>query len=248
MSTKVAEPGFLTATKSRVVFVEGKDEGQFFSALARYLELPDEIQFIDVGGKDNLRPMIRALKDRSEWAEVVTSVGVVRDADNDPRAAFQSICDALQSAGLARPTAPLKPAGSSPQVMAMVLPDIETPGMLEDLCLRSVESDRAMTCVDEYFCCLEQRLEQLPQNPSKARVQAFLASREVLEEAHFDLLQECVKGLLSELPDSRSLSRIHTFLASRYKSALNLGLAAQAKYWPLDNPAFAEVRRFLSTL
>jgi hypothetical protein len=120
--------------------------------------------------------------------------------------------------------------------------------MLEDLCLESVSEDPAMLCVDEYFRCLEERLEMLPRNPSKARVRGFLASMEWLEEAHFEYLQRRLGEYLPELPDAPSVAKTHTFLASRYKPDLDMGIAAQAGYWRFDHPAFEQAKRFLSTL
>lgn len=49
--------------------------------------------------------------------------------------------------------------------------------MLEDLCLQSVAGDPAMDCVEEYFGCL-QKAGVSPRNLPKAKMQAFLASRE----------------------------------------------------------------------
>lgn len=51
--------------------------------------------------------------------------------------------------------------------------------MLEDLCLKAVENDPAMNCVDEYFRCLgDQNIVQKQVAMPKARLHAFLASRE----------------------------------------------------------------------
>ena len=163
-------------TGPKVLIVEGEDEKRLFSELIAYLNLPD-IEIRDIGGKTKFRRNIRALAITSGF-DMVASVGVIRDADDNPAGAFQSVCDALQDAGLARPTEPLQPVGDSPRITVMILPDGETSGMLEDLCLESVEEDPAMRCVDEYFKCLQERLEGLPRNLSKAKVHAFLASRE----------------------------------------------------------------------
>ncbi len=232
-------------TESKVLAVEGKDEEKLFSALRAYLNLPN-IEIRELGGRYSFRAKISALKATSGFAEKVTSLGVVRDADENPAGAFQSVCDALEKASLPRPTAPLQPVGDAPQVM--ILPDGETPGMLEDLCLRSVAEDPAMPCVDEYFRCLEERLEELPKNPSKAQVRAFLASREWLEEAHFEYLQRLMEEYLTEFPGAPSVAKAHAFLASRYKPDLDLGIAAKEGYWRFDHPAFAQVKQFLKTL
>lgn len=51
--------------------------------------------------------------------------------------------------------------------------------MLEDLCLAAVADDPAMNCVDEYFSCLgEQNVSLRESAIPKARLHAFLASRE----------------------------------------------------------------------
>ena len=235
-----------TITKPKLLLVEGKDEVELFSKLIADLDLVD-IEVRDVKGKTRFRDRLEVLIE-GPGHEIITSVGIIRDADKNPAGAFESICGALEDVGLPRPTAPLQPAGDAPQVMVMILPDGETPGMLEDLCLESVSEDPAMLCVDEYFRCLEERLEMLPRNPSKARVRAFLASMEWLEEAHFEYLQGRLGEYLPELPDAPSVAKTHTFLASRYKPDLDMGIAAQAGYWRFDHPAFEQAKRFLSTL
>ena len=163
-------------TKFKVLIVEGEEERRVFSALIDHLNLPD-IEIRDIGGKTKFHTNVRTLKITPGFHRV-TSIGVIRDADDDPDGAFQSVCAALQNAGFARPKKPLQPVGCLPQVVVMILPDGETPGMLEDLCLKSVKEDPAMRCVDEYFECLQERDGRLPSNLSKARVHAFLASRE----------------------------------------------------------------------
>lgn len=52
--------------------------------------------------------------------------------------------------------------------------------MIEDVCLDSVKTDPAMECVDLYFECISQAEMQGPREVwmSKARVHAFLASRD----------------------------------------------------------------------
>lgn len=162
--------------QSNVLVVEGKEEVFFFEALIKHLGLQN-IQIMDMKGKTRLRARLKALASSPRFADVI-SLGVVRDANKDPIAAFQSVRDALQAVGLAAPERPLVPAGHSPQVMVMILPEEGAPGMLEDLCLRAVVQDPAMLCVEQYFQCLQQQGLSLPHNTSKAKVQVFLASRE----------------------------------------------------------------------
>jgi hypothetical protein len=106
----------------------------------------------------------------------VVSLGIVRDTETSGPASFQSVCNALQTANLPVPTQPLSSEGSKPRVSILLLPDADTPGMLETLCLRSVATDPVIPCVDQYFQCLRE-VGVIPNNIHKAKVQAFLASR-----------------------------------------------------------------------
>jgi hypothetical protein len=49
--------------------------------------------------------------------------------------------------------------------------------MLETLCMRSVDKDPVISCLDEYFACAEKALARPSANIAKARVHAFLATR-----------------------------------------------------------------------
>lgn len=162
-------------TEPNVLAVEGKEEELFFGALIRNLGLR-RIQIMDIAGKTNLRPRLKALASTPGFAKVM-SLGVVRDANADPHAAFESVRGALQAANLPAPARPLVSVGNNPRVAVMILPGDDAPGALEDLCLRSVTQDPAMRCVEEYFQCLEGQGLTPPNNAPKARVQVFLGSR-----------------------------------------------------------------------
>lgn len=135
-------------------------------------------QVQDFRGKDELPSFLKALKATPGFAQV-TSLGIIRDAEDDPKAAFQSVCSALTHADLGVPKQPGVFVGDSLRIGVMILPDTATEGMLETLCLRSVVDDPAMPCIERYFTCIQERLpsKELPRVIEKARVQAFLASR-----------------------------------------------------------------------
>lgn len=173
MSTiKIEQPNILV--------VEGKDEELFFGALIKHLGL-ESFQILPIGGKDKLQQSLQALAKASGFHEVAF-LGIVRDADADPEASFQSVKKALQNANLPAPEHPEVTVGEKPRVAVLILPEARERGTLEDLCLKAVEQDPAMSCVEQYFQCLDQiqRLDQKglsPDNISKAKVQVFLASR-----------------------------------------------------------------------
>ncbi|MCS7137246.1 MAG: DUF3226 domain-containing protein [Deltaproteobacteria bacterium] len=161
--------------KTRVLVVEGRDEEMFFGAFVEYLGLQN-VQILPIGGKKKLRRNLKALVSSPNFFKVV-SLGIIIDANLDPKGAFQSVRDALRSVNLPAPDHPIIPAGKKPRVAVLILPEENKPGMLEDLCLRAIEQDPAMVCVKQYFQCLKQQGLSPPDNISKAKVQVFLASR-----------------------------------------------------------------------
>lgn len=168
-----------TINARTLLIVEGSEDERFFGALVTHLGLRN-LQVMGIGGKDSIRRRVRTLT-VSPGFSMVVSMGIVRDADDNPGAAFESVCGALRDAGLSVPTQPGTIAGESPAVSVLILPGDNSCGMLEDLCLRAVAEDPAVPCVEQYIECLQKRQQDgcsFPRNQSKARVQMFLASRE----------------------------------------------------------------------
>lgn len=184
------QPAIPPIEKSSVLVVEGEQDRFFFEAFIRNLSL-ENIQVLGIGGKTTLSSRLITLAQRSGFSDTVTSLGIVRDADDNPKGAFQSVCSALKAAELSVPRRPLSTVGSTPRVTVMILPDANSTGMLEDVCLKAVENETAMSCVNEFFECLLQQGLSLPKNASKARIQVYLAAL----EAELRLGEAAQKGL-----------------------------------------------------
>lgn len=161
----------------RLLVVEGKDDQSFFEALIEDAGLPG-FQVLPIGGKTMLRGYLKALTRLPKFGSLVTHLVVVRDADDNPQGAFQSVCGSLRDADLPVPDSPyvLQGRPNSPVVAIVILPG-DTPGALEDICLESVRDHRIMPCIDEFFDCLGGIGGQRATHLSKARVQVFLASK-----------------------------------------------------------------------
>ena len=170
-------PQYREINKAKQLLVEGNDADYFFTVFLEELGLT-EIQVQNYGGIDELRGFLKQFSIAPGFWDRVESLGLVRDAEKNPKGAFQSVSGALGAAGLPKPKSPLEITTNQPHTSVLILPDAKTKGMLESVCLRSVANDSAMSCVDEYFRCLKDKLNSLPKNKEKARVQAFLASRE----------------------------------------------------------------------
>jgi hypothetical protein len=172
------QPGTPQISKSVVLVVEGHDDEYFFNALLRHRGIAG-VQVVPIEGKPSYKEKIRMVTISPGFARRVASLGLVRDADGDPAATIASMQGAVAAAGLQAPPRALVAAHGNPRVTLMVLPGAGQKGALEDLCLCAVNTQPAMGCVDEYFECLRKRGVPLPNQMSKAKVLAFLASREL---------------------------------------------------------------------
>ena len=160
----------------------GNDDLQGFdrvrNAILSRLE-PSEIEIKDFGGNDELRDYLGAVWSAPGARTTIEAIGIIRDAETDAETALRSVSRAIRAIGLNPPDSPLQVVGNRPRIGILILPPGEHCGMLEDVCLSAVHDDPAMQCVEEYFTCVQESVEYWPnRNPSKARVQAFLASRE----------------------------------------------------------------------
>ncbi len=163
-----------TIVKPRLLVGEGDDEVAFFQALIASLNI-DDIQVEKSGGKDRLPLYLKELP-RRPGVERVVALGVTRDADLDCADGFAKVCGALNASGFGFPSAPGQIQSGLLRVGVFIMPDNQRPGMLEDLCLDSVATDPALSCVDEFFRCVAKVAARQPGNLAKARIQAWLAS------------------------------------------------------------------------
>jgi hypothetical protein len=213
----------LKIDQPRLLMVEGMDEVYFFEALLAHLNIMG-IQVWDSGGKDQFPNRFRAAYNDMDK---VRAYAVIRDADKDLDAAFQSVVGVLRELGEPIPDRTgtfVDRAGQSRKVGVLILPgNGARTGMLESLCLESVGNHRAMPCVQAFMNCIEAVLPKIsasesaevggpwfPKNPAKAKSLAFLAAMH--EESH------------------------------------RVGEAAKKKYWDFDHTCMEELKRFLREL
>lgn len=162
--------------KPKLLVVEGKDDECFFCALVESLGI-DNIQVAGVGGKNQFRSQLQAIVKDDDFKNVI-SLGVIRDANSSPNDAFKSVRGVLNAVGLTAPKRPLISTKGRPKVTVMIIPSFVKGGALEDLCLESIVDNPALTCVNQYFECLDSQDIDLPKDLSKAKIRVFLSSRE----------------------------------------------------------------------
>jgi hypothetical protein len=162
-------------SEQKFVFCEGGDDVAVIKCVAQSNHIPDLIvePFL---GKNRLRNFLRGVQQRPEFAQnKVASIAIIRDADENATAAFQSVRDALLTNGFAAPEASGTITGEPVKVGVLIIGSDEGNGMLEDLCLKSVSDRPEFACVDEFFRCVAEKSER-KHFSSKAKVRAWMAS------------------------------------------------------------------------
>lgn len=245
----VAKSARLTPiTQPRLLIVEGDDEVNFFQSFLDYLGI-DDVQIQALGGIRQFRTKFKAVVSARGFSEV-QSLAVVRDADKNAQAAFQSIRSVLQTNGLSPSNSPGVSGNTLPKVTIHIIPNNQDDGMLENLCLESVADDPAMSCVHDFIGCISGKFDNIPHEEAKATVRTYLTSWGLSEEYYFETISHHMSTLtedaLEEIYHSPSL-QVNLFLASRYKPSLRLGEAARKRYWPFDHSAFRSIGDLLKS-
>lgn len=171
--------GKIEIKAARLLLVEGNDDQNLFQKLIEDIGL-DGIQVISMKGKENFRiPNLKSIIKTPGFREV-KSLGIVLDADENADDTFNSICTILRGCGLPEPARPLEIISASLKVGVLVVPPGATQGEIEDLCLAAIKEYNELECIENYFSCLKGKLplDKYPKDLSKAKIQAFLASRE----------------------------------------------------------------------
>jgi hypothetical protein len=166
--------------KNKVLLVEGMDEvnvlNQFFKAIPLVYAI-QIIPYLNIPEFDNF---MRAFRKRQNYS-IVESIGILRDADENAEAAFQSVQDALVKAEFEKPEEPLKSYGSKPKISVMILPDNKNKGALESLLLQTVEKKDEIICVEKFIECLKEKQllkSEFTSRIAKAKLHAYIASKE----------------------------------------------------------------------
>jgi hypothetical protein len=193
--------------RPKLLIGEGKDEVQIFGALLGHLGIND-VSVEDYGGKNKLAAYLDTLRVRPGFADL-QSLGVTRDADTNAMDAFTSVSNCLSQREFVSPASSGNVEPGTPRVGIMIMPDGQTPGMLEDLCLAALQADPSMRCIEEYFECVITTKGKSPDQIAKARVHAWLAAQ---DPPDMRLGIAVKKGLIGW--DKSSFDQLKTFLGA----------------------------------
>ena len=157
----------------KFVFCEGKSDQSVIRSLAKHLNL--DIKIESTGGKNNLPNFLKSLQTRPDFAQQkVAAMAILRDADQDAIAAFQSVQDHLRQNSFPVPEANGTFSHSALRVGTFIV-GVDGRGMIEDICLNSVSNQPEFSCVNEYFNCIAKKSAR-SKFLSKAKVRVWMAS------------------------------------------------------------------------
>jgi len=161
------------------LLVEGKSDRGFIEALIKRRSL-GAVQVQTFEGVDNLRKFLAGFV-RSPNFHRVSSLGVLRDADDDPAAAFESVCHAIQDyVGEPPAEAGILTGGQAgtakPGVGVLIVP-LNGPGMLETVLCRTFAGQPIAACIADFMACAVDAGE-LRQESAKACAHAYLSTRQ----------------------------------------------------------------------
>ena len=165
-------------SKPKLLIGEGKDEVMFFEAYLKHLKIED-IQVELYNGKTSLKTYLKTLKLRPGYINL-ESLGITRDADDSATNAFQSVSNSLKNTKFSYPRKIGEIVGDNPKVSIFILPNQKNRGMLEDLCLASLDADPILNCVEDYFKCIlkQSNKKHKKKDLAKAKIHAWLASQD----------------------------------------------------------------------
>ena len=141
-------PDPLRFFQPKLLLVEGRDEERFFPGLLNYLGISN-VQIVSYGGTPNFQRNLRTFM-VTEGFDQLSSIGIIRDADQSAASALQSIQAHLGNVGLPVPDTFVAPTDAIPKISVFVMPNNSDKGALEKLCLDSLKDDPAMPCTEEY--------------------------------------------------------------------------------------------------
>lgn len=170
-----------TIQKDKLLLVEGKDELYFFIQALKAWRRENEIQVLEYSGKNNLNNYLEALPGLPNF-EIARTIVIVRDSDDSASDAIRSMSGALSANGFPAAEGPFKFIEKGQHKTAyMVVPGYDEngefeEGRLENLCLKAINDEHILNCVDQYLECVEKHGERLTR-PWKNRFYTYLSGK-----------------------------------------------------------------------
>ena len=140
----------------RFIFTECPEQkGLAEELLGETSQETTDLQIVPAGGVSNIPRGIKLISEAREFANIEYFC-VIRDVEDSPKSAVDSIKGALVRADLPCPSEAYEWVGDADlRVSFAVLPNPQSPGKIEDLCLQAARDTAVYPCVEQFFQCVE---------------------------------------------------------------------------------------------
>jgi hypothetical protein len=138
----------LTVEKERIILVEGKDDALLIEAICDQTGSGGRIQLVCYSQQGKLGDVLDVLV-RGPGFERVARIGLTRDSEDGVDRALQSMGDVWR-----RAQATLREIDTRvPECQFFAMPDNQSSGRLENLCLVSPTFPKVLRCAEEMYAC-----------------------------------------------------------------------------------------------
>lgn len=161
----------ISFSEPHLILVEGGDDQAVIAAMIRHEEV-DGFRVHNMTGNSTWASRLAVIVKDSSFQDNVRSLGLVKDADTNPRATWDSCVGVLGALNLPVPTAVVTLARGNCSTVILVVPDNQSNGAIEELCFRAFDTSR-LECVERYMACI--RAAEDFRASGKNRIQAYLA-------------------------------------------------------------------------
>lgn len=223
-------------TKPKILLVEGQDEVFFFKEFFTLMGQSEAVEIIPLHGKKNLLPKLKAIILDTNFS-ILTTCGILEDADQDERATFDSVKTAIEDGNkLILQQSITSKTFSIPDRVGeiaqdngiklgiLILPGDKEQGMLETLCLNAAQYPKVTSHIETYLTALKE-----------------LASQSITSS-----LQPNCSPYHS--PKNLHKARSACYLAGMEEYDSRLGIALKKKYFNFESPSFQPIKAFFTQL
>lgn len=206
-------------SKSKILFVEGRDEVLFFSALSKKIGLHSEIQVIDFQGKANMKNFISMASKTEGFIETAMSFAIIRDADKNFKDTATEVSDAIKSIFSIENTKNGEMIqGKNIKAGFFIMPGNEMTGELEDLVLSSFKGNKVSDKIENYL----DELKSITKPDDESSPFIF--------------------------PKKSSKAKIQIYFSSMEESDARMGISAERKYVDFDHASFVDIIKFIQSM
>jgi hypothetical protein len=207
---------------SAVLLVEGRDEQNFFEAFLKHLGITN-VTVLQLTGKPT-KDRVTAAVNIPGFKQAM-AYAIIRDADDNADNAFRSVHNILRDLNQPYPNTRNAFAQGTPKVGVYIIPGDRDAGMLEDLCMSTVEGHPVLPCLEAFMNCIDGKVNfPDPPDPNAPRTSDY---------CH---------------PNNPHKAKAKAFLAANKHDLPNLGVAAQKGVWDFDHVCLRELKEFLGQL